>query len=376
MSEQHFGGRKPAGTVAGEPNPSDASTKEKLSKFLVVNIYILIIMGLGSGLLLLFGDFEGKFIRVFSTLFLFVVFTAFVARDTSANKPFMGTPIALAGNVYMLALSLALIWGTLGNNVFDSSNIMFKLIIIILAIKLSTFIVQKASYLAFVEQPQLALAGKATAIALAITALFYTIPIGLDNMLNFHEIYWKLAVFSIIVSGLAVSISALLVWNFKDRINPLVASEFGSMTTVAPPRSSANFNNTHHSNEVPKYGQRFESVKIPSSEVRAVPYEEDVAAKPQPTNLPASHTVDAVINEPKPEPAAPAAPTSPPAPPAPPVLPKQAAPEIPQVPVAPAPLPWPVFPDGTPIPAKEDGTPDFATLEAVNNYIRQQFGKN
>lgn len=366
MSEQHFGGRKPAGTVAGEPNPSDAPTKEKLSKFLVVNIYILIIMGLGSGLLLLFGDFEGKFIRVFSTLFLFVVFTAFVARDTSANKPFMGTPIALAGNVYMLALSLALIWGTLGNNVFDSSNIMFKLIIIILAIKLSTFIVQKASYLAFVEQPQLALAGKATSIALAITALFYTIPIGLDNMLNFHEVYWKLAVFSIIVSGLAISISALLVWNFKDRINPLVASEFGSMTTVVPQHSAANFNNVHH-NEVPKYGQRFESVKIPSSEVRAVPYEKDVVAKPKTANLSEDKPAGTVVNEPKPEPVAPAVPPAPPAPP------KQSAPETPQ---APALLPWPVFPDGTPIPAKEDGTPDFAALEAVNNYIRQQFGNN
>ena len=369
MSEQHFGGRKPAGTVAGESNPSDAPAKEKLSKFLVVNIYILIIMGLGSGLLLLFGDFEGKFIRVFSTLFLFVVFTAFVAKDTSANKPFMGTPIALAGNVYMLALSLALIWGTLGNNVFDSSNIMFKLIIIILAIKLSTFIVQKASYLCFVEQPQLALAGKATSIALAITALFYTIPIGLDNMLNFHEVYWKLAVFSIIVSGLAVSISALLVWNFKDRINPLVASEFGSMTTVAPPRSAANFNNVHH-NEAPKYGQRYESVKIPASEVRAVPYEEDVAAKAKTVNLSEDKPAETVVNEPKPEPVAPAVPPVPPAPPAPP---NQSYPEIPQ---APAPLPWPVFPDGTPIPAKEDGTPDFAALEAVNNYIRQQFGNN
>lgn len=367
MSEQHFGGQKPSGTVAGESNPSGAPAKEKLSKFLVVNIYILIIMGLGSGLLLLFGDFEGKFIRVFSTLFLFVVFTAFVAKDTSANKPFMGTPIALAGNVYMLALSLALIWGTLGNNIFDSTNIMFKLIIIILAIKASTFIVQKASYLSFVEQPQLALAGKATTIALAITALFYTIPIGLDNMLNFHEIYWKLAVFSIIVSGLAVSISALLVWNFKDRINPLVASEFGSMTTVSAPRSNTNSNNTRH-NEPPKYGQRYESVKIPSSEVRAVPYEENIMEKPQTANASHTHPVNKVINEPKPEP------VIPPAPPAPPVQPTQVVPDIPQAPVSPAPLPWPVYPDGTPIPAKEDGTPDFEALEAVNNYIRQQFG--
>lgn len=371
MSERNIGRNSPAGAVSGGQQLAGPPEKEKLSKFLVVNIYILIIMGLGSGLLLLFGEFEGKFIRVFSTLFLFVIFTAFVAKDTGSNKPFLGVPIALAGNIYLLALSLMLIWGTLGKQVYGSYDILPKLLIIILAVKLATFVVQKVSYLAYAEQPQLSLAGKLTAGALAITALFYTIPVALDHLFNFGDVYWKLAVFSIIVSGLGISIASLLFWNFRDRINPLIAGEFGSMAVVSAPQNNS-FNRSNHS-EPPKYGQRAVDVSIPASEVRAVPYSETLPAEQKRAS--ANHPVDNILsNVPKNETVVPPV-AAPPMPPTPPV--KAPEPAVDSfAPQASAPLPWPVYPDGSPIPAKQDGSPDFAALEAVNEYIRQQYGKH
>lgn len=379
MSGNNFGGHKPSENFSGgQPSVAALPEKEKLSKFLVVNIYILIVMGLGSGLLLLFGEFEGKFVRVFSTLFLFIVFTAFVARDTNSNKPYWGVPISLAGNIYLLASSLLLIWGTLGNVAYGSYSILPKLLVLIITIKLATYIVQKASYLAFADQPQLSLAGKLTAGALALTALLYTLPVALDNIFNFGDIYWKLAVFSIIVSGLGVSIASLLFWNFRERVNPQIAVEFAMISAPSVPHNVQN----HVNHKVaPQYGQRSGKVSIPSSEVRPIPYNEMLPAVKKDAPMPAQLKEEKVItpasqpvaSEPKPAVVenplmshtpkeffeTPIAPAAQPAP----------------VAAEPAKLPWPVFPDGSPIPAKPDGSPDFAALEAVNTYLRQQYGK-
>lgn len=364
MSETNTRGEFPAGAVTrGEHRSHGLPEKEKLSKFMLISIYLLAFMGLGSGFLLLFGEFEGKFVRVFATLFLFVVFTAFVAKDTSNDKPFLALPIALAGNVYMLGLSLLLIWASLGKSSFDTYWIIPKLIALILAIKLATIVIQKISYLVAADQEQLSLAAKIAVATLGITAVLYTVPLGLDHLLEFNNLYWKLAVFSIIVSGITLSITSLLFWTFKGKLNPIIAAEFGSMAAITETHA-----HVPADRNIPTYGAstnqpKSNSVSFPAGSVRPVPFE--------PMSLRSARSEAT-----QPFTAEESAPTqqntvqAPPVPPVPPAAPASA----PQAQAAP--LPWPVFPNGTPIPAKADGTPDFEALEAVKAYINQQFGRS
>lgn len=368
MSDTNLRGNNPAGIPRGNDASFGIPEKEKLNKFTLISIYMLAVMGLASGLMLLFGEFEGKFIRVFATLFLFVVFTAAVAYDTSSNKPFFALPIALAGNIYLLALSLMMIWASLGKSSFDSYAIFPKLIGLIIAVRVAVWAIQKMSYLVAAEQEQLALSAKITVGALAITAFLYTIPLALDHLLDFHDFYWKLAVFSIIVSGISMSISSLLFWTFKNKLNPIIAAEFGSMAAISEPKGYV-----APQNNAPKYGgnqqQPNNSFTFPATTVRPVAYEERNTQQNAPVapKAPAAEETTPAHRETV---QAPPAPAKPPAAtvPAVPAAPQYAQPQ-------PAPLPWPVFPDGTPLPATPEGAPDFRALDAYYQRSRGQWNQ-
>ena len=354
--------------TAPEISPEGELTpKGKLSNFMVANIWMLSLMGVASAFVLLLGNFEGKFVRVFATLLLFVIFTVLTAKDTSSKKPFLAVPIALGGNVYMLGLSLMLIWATLLKYGYDGSFIIPKMLFLILIIKVAILVIQKISYLIFTDETQLSLGAKLAAGALALTTILYTLPVGLDQIFTFGDFYWKFAVFITILAGLALSVTALIFWAFKDRLPeglvgefirpkpvynlnddrnvpapPVPTSSLGEPICFKPanpparPEAGPAFSNPINAPEAPKYGEPpQQKIQQPSAPVQP----------PAPPILPPAPAVQAPANH-APQVSAPG-------------LPVYAPPPV-------SPLKWPVFPDGSPIPANASGRPDFKALGAMS----------
>jgi hypothetical protein len=339
----------------------EAKHKGKLSNFMIANIWMLSFMGVASAFILLLGNFEGKFIRVFSTLLLFVVFTILTAKDTSSKKPHLAIPIALGGNVYMLGLSLMLIWATLAKSGFDDSFMLPKMLFLIVIIKVAVAVIQKISYLIFVNESQLSLIAKVTMVALIMTTILYTLPLGVDHLFEFGSFYWKFAVFVTILAGLSLSITALIFWSFKDKLEPELIQEFIKPKNVyvqsSMNESSLNPAIPTHNNPNPKSGSVVNTVSDSSSVPNTVESRRPDMPKPSESIQP---PVAPVISPQQPM----ATPVG--------AVPQVSAPGLPvYAPVAVAPLKWPVFPDGSPVPANAAGRPDFRALESMAIRLKQ-----
>jgi hypothetical protein len=105
---------------------------------MATNLALLVIVGVTSAIILMFGDFEGKVIRTVTTLLLFGAFTGFAALDSTREAPPRYMLISQIGHMYMLGLSLILIWGSLlgQRGYFDDFSILTKTILIVLLVKL------------------------------------------------------------------------------------------------------------------------------------------------------------------------------------------------------------------------------------------------
>ena len=292
--------------------------QRRLSTAMAANIGVLSLLTLVSIFVLMFGEFEGKIVRTISTLLVCGLFTAFAAMDAARDKPQRHMVASQSGQVYMLCLSLILIWGSLAArgasslfDPFDEFQLFLYTLLIVGIVRAAVFMVQKASDWFASPHQQLALGTKATAALIALLAVLLTLPLGIGYAVEFPDTYWRITVALILLTGLAISISVLLAWSFRER--PTARGNPG----LAP--------------HLP--GQ-------PS------------AAGPQP------------------QPSAPLPPLAPPVPQTPPrqAMPRQeyAAPVL-------GIQPWPVFPDGRPLPAAPNGRPDFAALQyVVSMYVESE----
>lgn len=296
------------------PEPAGSPKIKTLTNLMITNISILAIVGVACILVMLFGDFDGKGIRVASTFLVFAAFTAFTALDSSDKKPSWHLPIGQIGNIYMLGLSLIQIWATLGGSsrdrYYDELGILSNTVFIILVVKVGTMIVQKISDLIYVNRPHLPLAAKISALSFAAATVLYTLPSGLDwiSFFRFGEGYWRFSTAVILLAGLSLAITVLLAWFYGVLI---------TRKTPAPLNNVA----------------------------------------PAPQNAPVQQVNDI---QPVPAPVAPSL-NKPVAPPQNPGVPS--APEF-APPVRTA-LTWPVFPSGLPLPAKPNGRPDFGALREI-----------
>lgn len=314
------------------PEPSGQPKFKKLTTLMIANISILAIVGIASILIMLFGDFDGKGVRVASTFLVFAAFTVFTAMDASDKKPSWHLPIGQVGNIYMLGLSLIQIWATLGRGeryrYFDEFEIFSNVFMIIAVVKIGTMIVQKISDLAFVNRPFLPLAAKISAFSFGASTILYTLPSGLGwiSFFEFGEGYWRLSAAIILLAGLSLAITILLAWFYgvlpgkKNRL----AGPVGSPAVSGPSNTNVALQNPPVSPNPASNG---------SFAVQPV--------QPPQRSLPAG----------VPE-------FSPPV---------QAA------------LTWPVFPSGLPLPAKPNGRPDFGALREIARVYdeaeRQWFGQ-
>jgi hypothetical protein len=307
--------------------PANYEGVKKLSTFMVTNIALISVVGLASILLMFFGEFEGKVSRVVSTLLVFAAFTTFTAMDSQARKPGRYMLISQGGNIYMLALSLVYIWGTIGAVNFYDEEIIPGTLGLIVIIKVGTFLLQKVSDYIVSDQQQLSFASFISGIAIAAATILFTLPIGLHHIFNFGEGYWKLGVGTLMLGGLAISVTALLAWFFKEKLEEPVLRK--NPKAVSP-------ENPFH-----KEPDRWDTPSASHTVVSgAGPTERLVASPEVRKSVPAG------------------------------------APQF--APPVQGPLSWPVFPNGFPLPAKPNGRPDFEALRKMSEmYIegeRQFFG--
>lgn len=338
--------------LTNPPVETNASVGGQLSSTVVTYIAISAAGGMLAILLMLFGNFEGKISRVLSTLVLFGLFTCCSSYHLGRSKAAMrSTLLAQAGNIYMLVLGLTLIWGTLAVSNYTDYVLLPMTLCIVGLVQLGLFI---TDYIArFMDSPhkQLTTSAYLTTAGMVATTFFFTLPIGLNELVTFGESYWRFAIAIILFSGIMISITGFIVWAFRS------THDSSAQDVTMPTRSASN---------PPAYP----------------------GAKPYPAAKPSRHSFDfddtLVEHSPKiVEPAPRVAETLPqsfePAPATAPVSGPYVEQGVPSFasPVH-APMSWPVFPNGLPLPARSNGRPDFAALQSVAKIYaeseRQFFG--
>lgn len=306
--------RDPQGSFPSSSNAAQPKIKT-LTTLMITNISILAIVGIASILVMLFGEFDGKGIRVATTFLVFAAFTTFTALDSSEKKPSWHLPIGQLGNIYMLGLSLIQIWATLSvtNRYSVGFDIFSNVLMIIIIVKVGTIVVQKITDLVFVEQKTLSLAAKISAISFAAATILYTLPSGVGwiKLFSFDEGYWRFSTAVILLAGLSLAITVLLAWFYGILTSKKNLGTFGSSSAQQSLQKPVS------------HVQQVNNV-VPNADIRP--------AKPE--SIPDSNQV----------------------------LP-EGFPEFAQ-PVRAA-LTWPVFPSGLPLPAKPNGRPDFGALREI-----------
>lgn len=316
---------------------------------MVINLYMLGVTVLFSVAVLMFADFEGKVVRVVATLLLFGLFTLFAALDASRDKPARYVQIGQFGHMYMLALNLMLIWGSLlakgsSPDVFGGMGIFMNMLMLVAIIKVAIMVVQFFSDFTLASQSGLAISARISSFALGFTGVLFTLPIGLNPFFTFTEAYWRIAVIVMVVAAGAMSATGLLYNLFKEKDIPVNPKEQNSAGQSSPPRYGDQQNFAASRDQ----GTRF-----------TVPIERPVQPQPaqQPAQAPQSATT---VRQPPPYTAQPQQVVQPPQPQnGQPVGPPQFARPVPGV------QPWPVYPHGMPLPANEHGRPDFRALQHI-----------
>lgn len=379
MSEPRTAPDSTTRSTESPPPRKKVATNPKLSSVMATNLALLAIVGVTSAVILMFGDFEGKVIRTVTTLILFGVFTGFAAMDSTREAPPRYMLISQIGHMYMLGLSLILIWGSLlgGRNKIDDFSILAKTILIILLVKAGILLVQKISDAVYSPLSQVSLAGKFCAAFLSLTAVLFTQPIGTDYFIEYGDIYWKIAVIVMIFAALTIAMVLLISLYFRDSLAATRNNE--------EKFSSSSRNADESIRKAPHYGGgqtfrkdqpfKIESIESkPDASVTDFFEHRDEARTPQQPVAEATPEIPPVPSSP---PSYAAQPQANPQPPTQRVAPPVAGATNYAPPVAGS-QPWPVFPNGLPLPAARNGRPDYAVLQYVASVHaeaeRQWFG--
>lgn len=300
--------------------PEEQATK--LSLFLKISIVLLAAVSLAAIALLFIGDFDGKFVRIFSTFIIFAVFVLLTALDTRLDqRSNWYAPVALIANTYILALVLIVTWMTDYEPFFLGWDIFWKALIVIIVTRVVILCCQLLLGMGEQRSPSLNIFAFVTSILAVVSGILFTAPAAIETFdITIPELYWRIAVAVLLLTALGLSITLLLNWSYgaADREAARTAREAemaylraqqGMPSYVAAP--PAGYGPPHAGSMLPQPMQPMQPMQPP------VPQQ----AVPQPP------------------------------------VPQQAVPQPNEL------LPWPTFADGTPLPAGPDGQPDFSALE-------------
>lgn len=286
--------------------PRPASNAKALTPFLKTSIILLSAVSIASIVLLFIGDFEGKFVRLFSTVALFAIFTLFTAIDTRrGNTQSWYAPVALIGNTYILGLSLIVIWITPYEPFTLLAEIVWKIFFVVLVTRAVIFCGEQLLKLAGPDNLVLLRFAFATSVLASVAGIMFTLPVGIEAFaLTMPSLYWKIAVALLILTALGLAITLLLRWYY-----------------TSDEREQARAHRQLAQSQFPVANPALGQPQFP-------------VANPAPGQAPAGAGYPV-----------PAQPVAPPAP--------QPAGGL---------LPWPTFADGRPLPQLPDGQPDFSAL--------------
>ena len=228
---------RPEHPTAQPPAPTGIQKTEdsgsgKLSSHTITNILIITIVGVVSILLLLFGNFEGKISRVVSTLLLFAIFTFISSNDVKRLKASGVIRFAQASNIYMLVLTLVLIWGSLAVERYEDATLLPLTFFIAALVKAGELGVEKLAPLIRHPQKQLSLAACLTTAGFIALTVLFTIPMGLYRMASLGEGYWRFTVAVVLFTALALSVSLIIVWALR-RDTPAAPRSFSAPSNAA-----------------------------------------------------------------------------------------------------------------------------------------------
>ncbi|MFC4222577.1 hypothetical protein [Lysinibacter cavernae] len=200
-----------------QTQPPATSQQRTLTTFLKVSIVLLVIVSVASIALLFVGDFDGRFVRVFSTLGLFAAFTLFTALDTRIGKNSEWyAPLALIGNTYMLGLSLIIIWITKNDEYLLFVGILWYCVVVIGVTRLVIFAADWLLRLTAGSSSVLTRFAFTTGVLSILSGIMFTAPLGIQAFdVEVSELYWRIAVAVLILTGLFFAITMLLQWYFN-----------------------------------------------------------------------------------------------------------------------------------------------------------------
>ena len=302
----------PERPAAAEPHPDAGASRgtapqRQLSTFLKVSIILLAALTVASISLLFIGDFQGKFERVFATFFVFAVFVGLTALDTRRElKSEWYAPVALIANSYILALLLIVTWMTPYDPFSLGWSLLWKGIVVIGVTRLVLLCCQGLLSMSEGKPESIARFAFITSMLAVLAGILFTAPIAIETFnVTIPELYWKIAVATLILTALGLAITLLLRWFY-----------------AAPDRDAARAKLRPATPDRAVSAEPYRAVPLAGPAAQAAP----LAQPAQPGSLTA----------------APAAPLP------------QAAPGAGPL------LPWPTFADGRPIPALPNGQPDFS----------------
>jgi hypothetical protein len=208
-----------------------SASHRKLSPFLKTSIVLLSIVAIASIALLFLGDFEGKFERIFSTFVLFGVFTLFTALDTRLEKRSEWyAPVALIANTYILGLALIVVWITAYDPFTLIFTIFWKSFFIIGVTRVVIIGCELLLRLGADRPAPLGVFAFLTSVLATLAGIMFTAPTGIEAFeVTIPDLYWKIAVATLILTALGLAITLLLRWNYasderalRREVSPLV----------------------------------------------------------------------------------------------------------------------------------------------------------
>lgn len=301
----------PSGATPGPAAPPAAQPR-RLSLFLKVSIVLLAALSIAAISLLFIGDFDGKFVRIFSTFVIFAIFVLFTALDTRLDqRSSWYAPVALIANSYILALALIVSWMTPYEPFFLGWDIFWKTALVIIVTRVVILCCQLLLGMGIGKPQTLGAFAFITSVLAVVSGILFTAPIAIETFtIIIPELYWKFAVAALLLTALGLAITLLLRWSYG-----------------APDREAARQQRElEYSRRVAQQHQMMVQVQHGYQFTQAYPA--SVPGAPAPTvAVPSASEAPGTSDA--------------------------AAGHL---------LPWPTFADGSPLPAGPDGQPDFTAL--------------
>ncbi|MGK0740832.1 hypothetical protein ACSHWG_02975 [Leucobacter sp. Z1108] len=205
-----------ADPAAGTSQPYQAAVQHRgLSTFLKVSIILLAALSIASISLLFIGDFEGKFERVFATFVVFAIFVLLTAIDTRRDlRSDWYAPVALIANSYILALLLIVTWMTpfgfwLGWDIF------WKSLLVIAVVRAVIGCCQLLISMGNGRPEPLVRFAFITSVLAVVAGILFTAPVAIEVFdVVVPELYWRIAVASLLLTALGLAITLLLRWSY------------------------------------------------------------------------------------------------------------------------------------------------------------------